>query len=66
MLFERGQRQIWLVWLYLGSFFGPWKCGTIYLDANKEGGHDINIPMEISDHNDPLLLFFSMDNNKSG
>ena len=23
LLFERGQRQIWLVWAYLGSFFGP-------------------------------------------
>ena len=23
MLYERGQRQIWLVWAYLGSFFGP-------------------------------------------
>ena len=23
MLFERGQRQIWLVWAYLPSFFGP-------------------------------------------
>ena len=25
MLFEHGQRQIWLVWAYLGSFFGPEK-----------------------------------------
>ena len=23
MLLERGQRQIWVVWAYLGSFFGP-------------------------------------------
>ena len=34
MLFERGQREIWLVWAYLGSFFGPegsaygHKCGV--------------------------------------
>ena len=23
MLFERGQRQIWLVWAYFGLFFRP-------------------------------------------
>ena len=50
MPFERGQRQIWLVWAYLGSFFGP--VGGSYRHesevwSTKGGGYDIDIPWEI-------------------
>ena len=46
MLLERGQRQIWLVWAYLGSFLGLSRapmatkmCGTVHLDTR---GHTIS------------------------
>ena len=54
MLIELEQRQIWLVWAYLGSFFGPeggplWPqmCGTVHPDTDNEGEHGIDIPWEI-------------------
>ena len=52
MLYERGQRQIWLVWAYLGSFFRPEGVpyGMVHLDTDKNGGHDVefvDIPLDI-------------------
>jgi hypothetical protein len=63
MQFERGQKQIWLVWAYSGSFYRPeggplWPqmCGTVQLDTVKAGGHDTDIPWEILGKDDPLTL----------
>ena len=72
MLFERGQRQIWLVWAYLASFFGPggalWPqmCGTVHPDTDKGGGHDIDIPWGILSWDDPFLCYLSVGKGQSG
>ena len=72
MQFEHGQKQIWLVWGYLGSILGltglPWAqmCGSVHSDTNKEGGHDVDIPWEILGQDDPILCYLSKDKGQSG